>query len=51
MKLPVETLNGKLANLPDGVSVERGRIEVRFDEANDAVKRLYALAHALVNEA
>ena len=30
-KVPVETLSAKLANLPEGVSVERGRIEVRFD--------------------
>jgi hypothetical protein len=26
-----ETISVKLADLPDGVSVERGRIEVRFD--------------------
>ena len=30
-KVPAETMSAKLANLPDGVSVERGRIEVRFD--------------------
>ena len=28
--LPVETLDAKLASLPDGVSVSRDRIEVRF---------------------
>ena len=28
--MPVETLSSKLANLPDGVSVERGRLEVRW---------------------
>ena len=39
-----------LANLPDGVSVERVRIAVRFDGAKDAVERLYAMAHALVND-
>ena len=32
------------------MSVERGRVEVRFDGAKDAVERLYALAHALVND-
>ena len=32
-----------------GMSVERGRIEVRFDGAKDAVERLCAMAHALVN--
>ena len=37
-------MSAKLANLPDGVSVERGRIEVRFDGAEDALARLYALA-------
>ena len=50
VKLPVESLGGKLANLPDGVSVERGRIEVRFDGAKNAVEQLYSLAHALVND-
>ena len=43
----VETMSAKLANLPDGVSVERGRIEVRFDGAEDALARLYTLAQAL----
>ena len=32
-KVPAESMSAKLANLPDGVSVERGRIEVRFDGA------------------
>ena len=44
VKLPVASLGGKLANLPDGVSVERGRIEVRFDGAKNAVEQLYSLA-------
>ena len=42
-------MSAKLTDLPDGASVERGRIEVRFDGAKDAVERLYAMAHALVN--
>ena len=50
VKLPVETLGAKLASLPKGVTVERDRIEVRFDGAKNAVERLYALAHALVND-
>ena len=29
-KVPAETMSAKLADPPDGVSVERGRIEVRF---------------------
>ena len=50
MPLPVETLNSKLASLPEGVSVERDRIEVRFAGAKNATERLYALAYALVND-
>ena len=50
MKLPAETLDTKLASLPEGVSVNRGRIEVRFNGAKEAVERLYALAHALIND-
>ena len=48
--LPVETLAAKLASLPEGVSVSRDRIEVRFSGAKVAVERLYALAYALVND-
>ena len=36
----------RLAGLPAGVSVEPGRIEVRFSGAQDAVGRLFALAQA-----
>ena len=50
VKLPVESLGAKLASLPEGVTVERDRIEVRFDGAKNAVQQLYALAHALVND-
>ena len=49
-KVPVETMSAKLSNLPDGVSVERGRIEVRFEGAEDALARLYTLAQALGND-
>ena len=49
-KVPVEVMSAKLANLPEGVSVERGRIEVRFEGAEDALARLYALAQALGND-
>ena len=50
VKLPVESVGAKLASLPEGVTVERDRIEVRFDGAKNAVEQLYALAHALVND-
>ena len=50
VKLPVESRGAKLASLPEGVTVERDRIEVRFDGAKNAVEQLYALTHALVND-
>ena len=49
-KVPAETMSAKLANLPEGVSVARGRIEVRFDGAENALARLFALAQALGND-
>ena len=48
--MPREALEGRLASLPAGVSVEPGRIEVRFSGAQDAVGRLYALAQALTHD-
>ena len=38
------------AGLPAGVSVEPGRIEVRFRSAQEAVGRLFALAQALTHD-
>ena len=49
-KVPAETMSAKLANLPEGVSVAPGRIEVRFDGAENALERLFALAQALGND-
>ncbi len=40
----------KVADLPEGVTIEPGRIEVRFDTPRQGVERLYALAKALVND-
>ena len=40
----------RLAGLPAGVSVEPGRIAVRFRGAKDAVGRLVALAQALTHD-
>ena len=48
--VPVEALDARLSGLPEGVSVEPGRIEVRFSGAQDAVGRLFALAQALTND-
>ncbi len=50
VKLPAETPDTKLASLPEGVSVARGRIEVRFNGAKEAMEWLYPLAHALIND-
>ena len=46
----LEALEARLAGLPAGVSVEPGRIEVRFSGAQDAVGRLFALAQALTHD-
>ena len=48
--VPVEAFDARLSGLPDGVSVEPGRIEVRFSSAQDAVGRLFALAQALTHD-
>ena len=48
--VPSEALEARLAGLPAGVSVEPGRIEVRFSGAQDAVGWLFALAQALTND-
>ena len=48
--VPIEALEARLAGLPDGVTVESDRIEVRFGDAQEAVGRLFALAQALVND-
>ena len=48
--VPVAALAGRLASLPEGVSIARDRIEVRFCGAQEAVARLYALAQVLTND-
>ena len=48
--VPIEALEARLAGLPEGVTVEAGRIEVRFRGAQDAVGRLFALAQALTHD-
>ena len=50
VKVPAETLAGRLAGLPSGVVVERDRIEVRYAGAQEAVVKLVALAQALNND-
>ena len=48
--MPLEALEARLSGLPAGVTVEPGRIEVRFRSATEAVGRLFALAQALTND-
>ena len=48
--VPIAARAARLSGLPDGVSVEPGRIEVRFSSAKDAVGRLFALAQALTHD-
>ena len=48
--VPSAALEARLAGLPAGVSVEPGRIEVRFSGAQEAVGRLFALAQALTHD-
>ena len=48
--VPSEAREARLSGLPAGVSVEPGRIEVRFSGAQDAVGRLFALAQALTHD-
>ena len=44
--VPVEALEARLSRLPEGVTVEPDRIEVRFGGPQEAVGRLFALAQA-----
>ena len=48
--MPIEALEARLAGLPEGVTVEAGRVEVRFASAKEAVVKLFALAQALTND-
>ena len=48
--MPVESLEARLAGLPEGETVEAGRIEVRFAGAKEAVVKLFALAQALTGD-
>lgn len=47
---PVQMLTQELENLPDGVRLEPGRITVTFDQAQQALEKLLALAMAISND-
>ena len=46
----IRQLEARLSGLPEGVTVEAGRVEVRFASAKEAVGKLFALAQALTND-
>ena len=45
-----DILGTRLANLPAGVVLEPGRIEVTYDTSAEAIARLYGLIQALAND-
>ena len=49
LKVPHAVVETRLRGLPEGVTVERRRLdEVRYDEAETAVERLFMLAQVLI---
>jgi hypothetical protein len=50
VKVDRAIFGARLAGLPAGVSVERGRIVVEFRSARQAIEQLFALAQALPND-
>jgi hypothetical protein len=50
VEAPVRILAQELENLPDGVRLEPGRITVSFDQAQQALEKLLALALAISND-
>ena len=48
--VPVESLEARLAGLPEGLTVEAGRIEVRSAGEKEVVVKLFALAQALTGD-
>lgn len=50
VEAPIAVLAQELKNLPEGVRLERGRITVTFDQAQQALEKLLALAMAISND-
>jgi hypothetical protein len=50
VEAPVEVLTQELENLPAGLHLEPGRITVTFDQAQQALEKLLALAMAISND-
>ena len=49
VEAPVQVVTQELENLPEGVRLEPGRITVTFDQAQQALEKLLALAMAISN--
>jgi hypothetical protein len=50
IEAPIQVLTQELENLPEGVRLEPGRITVTFDQAQQALEKLLALAMAISND-
>lgn len=50
VEAPVEVVSQGLAELPEGVDIEAGRITIRFESPQQALEKLLALAMAIGNE-
>ena len=50
VEAPLRVVDQKLENLPAGVHVHTGRIVVEFDEPQEALEKLLALAMAISND-
>jgi hypothetical protein len=50
VEAPVQLLTQALENLPEGVLLEPGRITVTFDQPQQALEKLLALAMAISND-
>ncbi len=50
VEAPLQVLGQDLGDLPEGVRLEPGRITVTFDQAQQALEKLLALAMAISND-
>jgi hypothetical protein len=50
VEAPVQVINQEFDDLPPGVHMEGGRITVEFDQPQQALEKLLALAMAIRND-
>jgi hypothetical protein len=50
VEAPIRVVDQKLENLPVGVHLQSGRIVVEFDQPQEALEKLLALAMAISND-